>query len=70
MTNTKKQTVYMRLGKAPYFLPEAIADSGVELARITGHEVKNIYTVISKNNSEGTAGRFMKVEVEIDEDED
>lgn len=60
----------MKIGKPPLLLPEAVADTAVELAQMTGNTVGTIYSKISHAKHNGTKSRFLKVEIEDEEQEE
>lgn len=57
-------TLYMKVGKAPYYLPEIVADSGPELARLYGIKINSLYSMLSRG-----VGGFMKIEVPEEDDD-
>ena len=59
MKKTKETVIYMMLSSDEYELPEAVADSPTELARITGTTRTNILSSISHGYK-----RFVKVVLE------
>lgn len=66
--------IWMQCGPPPYLLPEVVADSVQELARLCGVSVNGIQSYIShrKNKDRGftkDAERYVVVEVEEGEDE-
>ena len=56
--------LYMKVGPAPYELPEFVSESVQELARVCGVKVDSIYTMISKGY-----GGFLKIEVSEEDEE-
>ena len=64
------RAVYMRISKPPLCLPEAVADTVVELADMVGVSANNIYAIMSHNKSKGVEGRFVKVMIDDDEEGD
>lgn len=62
--SSKKKMIYMKTTKDVLELPEAVADTGAELAKMVGVTVGTLYSFISR----GTRG-YHKIEIEEDEDE-
>ncbi len=60
--SSKKRMVYLKTTKDVLELPEAVADTGVELAKMVGVTVGTLYSFISR----GTRG-YHKIEIEEDE---
>lgn len=58
----KKRMIYMKTTKDDFELPEAVADTGAELAKMVGVTVGTLYSFISR----GTRG-YHKIEIEEDE---
>lgn len=58
-------TIWMRVSKDDYELPEVIALSAAELARLTGVQPCTIYTCMRSARQHG--GRSQYVRVDIDE---
>ena len=56
--------LYMKVGEAPYYLPEIVTDSGPELARAAGIKINSLYSMISRG-----VGGFMKIEVPEEDDD-
>jgi len=56
-------TVYVYYDSRPPHLPIAVADSGKELAQMTGRTVGSIYTLISKKRPQ-----VAKIELEETDD--
>lgn len=70
-----RQRIWMKCGPPPYLLPEAVANSVDELARMCGTTVNCIRSYIShrKNKTKGytkNAERYVVVVVEIEEGEE
>jgi len=62
--------VWMMVSKDKFELPEAIADSAGELARIVGISEDTIYSTVSHMKAGRLkSGRFRRVEIEEDDDE-
>ncbi len=59
---------YMKVGKPPLMLPEAVAETVTELAELTGNTAGTIYSKMSHSKKDGTKCRFIKVEVEDEEE--
>lgn len=63
-----KKVIYMRIGKPPFLLPEAVADTVTELAELTGNTTNGIYSLISHNKKKGIEKYYIKVEVDDDDE--
>lgn len=63
-----KRYVYMQISKPPLELPEAIADSSVELAQIVGANVNCVQQCISRRNHGAHTGRWIRVEIDDEEE--
>ena len=59
--------VYMRVSKPPLCLPEAVADTVVELSRMVGVKEMTIYSSMSRDKAKGIEGRFVKVMIDDDD---
>lgn len=69
-----RQRIWMKCGPPPYLLPEAVANSVDELARMCGTTANCIRSYIShrKNRTNGftkNAERYVVVDIEEDVDE-
>lgn len=60
--------VYMKVSRDEYRLPEAIADSPKELAKICGVSRNSIVSAISKAKAYGFNSMYIKVEIGDDDD--
>lgn len=60
--------VWLLVTKDKYQLPLEIADSAGELARKVGCSTNNIYSAVSHAKHRGHNSRFVKVEIEEDEE--
>lgn len=58
------EVVYMIVSKPPYYLPELVADSVVELAQMAGVEADSIYSIMSRNKKKGRDGRYVRVVID------
>ena len=56
-------TVYMKISKDEYELPEAIADSAAELAKLLGVKEQSIFDSVRHSKSRGHRGQYVKVEI-------
>ena len=63
------RSVWLMVTADEYELPEAVADTAEELARIVGVSVTTIYSVISKSKRYGWRCKYIQVRVPIREDE-
>ena len=62
--------VYMKIGKPPFYLPEAIADSCVELAEMCGVKPQTIREEISRFKGGGLKReKFCAVIIELEDEE-
>lgn len=57
-------TIWMKVSEDGYELPEAVADTPSELAKIIGVKPNNISSAISKAKSRGYKCMYQKVVVE------
>ena len=62
-------TLWMEVTMDEYELPVAVASSAEELARKIGKTTNNIYSAIYKAKVRGYRSRYVKVEVEEENDE-
>lgn len=60
--------LYMLLTSDEYELPIAVADTVVELARLTGSDERTISSGISRHKKRGGFCKWRKVEVEDDDE--
>ena len=56
-------TIYMKVSKDEYELPEAFADSIVELAAMLGVKKQSIYDSMKHVKSRGSRSPYIKVEI-------
>ena len=61
--------VYMKVSKDELRLPEAVAESTVELAKICGVSVNAVNSAISKAKQRNQNSIYVKVEVEEDDED-
>lgn len=61
------EVYYMKVGKPPFSLPEAVADSVKELAQMTGVKAASIHSKLS-HAKQGYPSRYIRIEV-YDDDE-
>lgn len=62
-------TIYMKVSKDEYELPEAIADSAVELAQMLGIKAQSVYDSMKHVKSRGSKSPYIKVEIGGEQDE-
>ena len=62
-------TLWMEVTTDDLELPLVVASSAEELARKIGKRRKNIYSAISKAKARGYRSKYVKVEVEEENDE-
>lgn len=62
-------TVYMKVSKDELRLPEAVAESSVELAKICGVSRNAVDSAISKAKQRNQNSIYVKVEVEEDDED-
>ena len=60
--SSEKRMIYLKTTKDDLELPEAVADTGAELAKMVGMTVGTLYSYITR----GTRG-YHKIEIEEDE---
>lgn len=61
-------TLYMRVTRDKYELPEAVAEDAGTLARMCGVTVNTIFSQISRFEHDGKPCRWRRVEVEDDDE--
>ena len=61
--SSKSRMIYMKTSKDDLELPEAVADTGAELAKMVGLTEGSLYSFISR----GTRG-YHKIEIEEDDE--
>lgn len=60
--------IYMLVSSDEYELPLAVADSGMELSRLTGVDERTIYSSISRHKRRGGFCKWRMIEVEDDDE--
>lgn len=58
-----KSVVYMKVSKDKYELPEAVAGSAAELARMVGVQENTIFIAIQRQRRYGWKGQYVRVEI-------
>ena len=61
-------TLWMEITTDDLELPLVVAGSATELARKIGKTKNNIYSSVSKAKTRGYRSRYVKVEVEVEDD--
>ena len=56
-------SVYMKVTKDEYELPEAVADSIIELAEMLGVKTQSIYDSMKHVKSRGSRSLYVKVDI-------
>lgn len=60
----KKKFLYLKVSRDKYELPEAVADSVSELARLCGVNAQSVFCRISHANQNGTWCCYRRIEIE------
>lgn len=63
----KEKIVYIKVTNDEYELPEFVADSITELAKMTGTNLHNISSALSKTKHKGTKSSYKKVVIDDEE---
>ena len=66
----RKRYVWMKVSRDKYRLPEAVADSAVELGRMIGKSPDTIISAEFHARKRGYNSSYIKVEIDNDRDED
>ena len=67
---TKNMILWLKVSNDEYELPEAVADTSVELSRMCGLSKDAVQTAISKAKKRKTRCKYIKVEIENEEKDD
>ena len=62
--------VYMKITTDRYELPVAVADTGEELAKMCGVSINNVYNTIRSARIHGYKCQYVRVEVEVEVEDD
>lgn len=62
--------IWMKISDDKYELPVAVADTVTELAQICGITKETIIAQRSRQKRKGTSCRYLKIEVEDDEEQE